>query len=1192
MKKKYLYSLMAFVMAICGFTAWSAVAGVNPGTPTELTLQLDKFVPAENGSVKGLTYILFTFGEEDYDIQINPGYTKAKLGSISIPNPTGTGYKVIENITNKSQFDHEIDGKPVAHNQIVYHLENPITVEEAAQYHLAFANDALISAGGAVNPAIKYDWTILPDNADPEPLILNPTACVPAEGELVADLTHIVLTFGENDTDIKLNPDYVGSNIGLIRQTSNLSTVTSFPTASADSYLTHEIDGQALADNQIGIILEKTLTETTSKECELLIHKGVFMSGTTGGILEESASYKFVLRKPLGDLKPIESSIPANGSTVEAPVTEIIFNTSFKTCEKNNAFFGPSKVKIVNAETGEVVEDSTGKLTYKVNGATLDDNQYAYILTTPLEAGKYTVYLAARVLYNTKDPKDENEAYECTFTVTGTVPAEPITLNPAACVPAPDSDVISVSHIILTFGEGETDIKLNPDYTFTNVGYIRDPFSHTTLTFFRTAEAESYLTHEVDGKALADNQIAFTLPTPLTVTIEKEYEFTVIKDALISGTTGGALGEDMRYKFTVIPPQRPIIATEPADGSTVEAPVTDILLTFDPDMYGVDANLNHKIVCGYIYDAVTGNLVEDFSAGEITFALNGVDLDMNQLAYVLATPLEAGSYKVTIPERAFLGDTYENEAYEFSFTVKGEENPDVETFDFGFSYSSYGITNNYDYTFRRVKFNTNVTFLDIPKGFTVNPELTPVQWIRESDGTVVTADVRDFMDTPMMFTESADWPSEPSGIWTCVLPQGLFKVNDTESMEKTLKVTWINPNAEPPRPDFAVTKFDFFNTPDSFESEEGQPDGVPAPMMFTLWKTVEGGEDMMNWETDPKVIDCLNSNRGFVINTNWDEWIQCFIAEVKRKDGTGETEVWNQETVQEIYGYGNYCKNYVGESVLDCTSYQHPMLGCGGNEDTREFAIGVEYTLDIWFYDSMAKRGMDTKAHKNACGSYHLEFTGGTAPFEYSSIAKLISVSPVPVNSAALGLDTDEAAGVVKGLEAPIEFTWSAPVTMTAKYSLGSSGGLADTKQCTPNEDRTVWTVVPGEGCISNGEGDYLTEFEFDVQAIDDEGHYVKGNVGEKRNTMFVPEFKFELEPVGVETVETRPYELWSESGAVIVSGLEEGMTATLYTLDGLKLAKATASDNSVTFTNVVPGIYVVIVSDGNTTATYKMIHK
>lgn len=1196
MKKQYLYSLVALVMAICGFTAWSSSGGINLlADSAEMTLQLDKFVPAENGSVKGMSYILFTFGENDTDIQVNPAFTGKTLGNISVPNANGT-YTAVEKITSSDvdRFDHQIDGKPVAANQIVYHLANPISVEEAAAYHIAFANNVLISASGATNPIIKYDWTILPASTEPEPLTINTSACTPAEGSVVYGMSYIILTFGEDQTDIKLNPDYTGTNVGFLAYSPSGSTVENFRTANAADFLTHEVAGEPLAANQIAIKLAKPIPSVTFKQAyQVVISKGAFISGTTGGVLDTSTRYAFTLTVPPLEERPIVASDPANGATVSGPVDIIILTGSadLDGFDKNYSFVGDPGA-IVNVATNEVVENlSAGYFDYEIDEEELPTDQLAYFLDKPLEAGTYKFSIASGVL---KNKNYQNAPYEFTFTVIAPDP-DPITLNTAACFPAEGELVADLTHIILTFGEKDTDIKVNPDYTSTNIGFIRQNNNMSTMVDFKTADAATYLTHEIDGVALADNQIGIILDKTLTEATTKTCELILHKNSLISGATGGVLENNASLIFTLrrtLGALVPIVSTIPANGAKVEAPVTELI--FNTSFTTCEKNNafagDSKVK---IVNAKTGEVVED-TKGSLTYKVNGTTLDDNQYAYILATPLEAGTYTVYLADRVFYdtkGDKDENAAYEFTFTVVDDLNAPVETFDFGFTYSSYGVTNNYDYSFRRVKFNTNVTFLNVPAGFTIDPELTPVKWVRESDGTVVTADVINFMDTPMMLTESAKWPSSPGGVWTCVLPQGLIQSGDKVSVEKTLKVTWDDPNAEPPRPAFEVTKFNFLNTPDAFNSEEGQPDGVPADMMFTLWQTAEGGESMLDWETNPKSIASLNMNRGFVINTTWDQWIQCFIAEVKRKDGTGEIDTWNQETIQEIYGYGNYPKNYVGSSVSDCVPYQHPMLGCGGNEDTREYAQDVVYTFDIWFYDSLIKRSYETGNHQNACGSYHFEFTGATAPFVYSQIAKLVSISPAPTNATELGLPA-ETPGVVKGINAPIVFTWSAPVTMTAKYSMGSESGLVDAQSCVPNADRTVWIVVPGEACIYNGEDGYLDVFEFDVQAIDAEGHYVKGNVGTKRNTMFVPSFNFEDVETGLNALDAENLSVVSANGSINVLGIAEGMTVSLYTLEGLEMAKVVAADSTVEFANVLPGAYLIVVTDGEAQAAVKLLHK
>lgn len=580
--------------------------------------------------------------------------------------------------------------------------------------------------------------------------------------------------------------------------------------------------------------------------------------------------------------------------------------------------------------------------------------------------------------------------------------------------------------------------------------------------------------------------------------------------------------------------------------------------------------------------------------------LNGKEVASNQIVYHLSTPLtpkEVNQYRISINAGVFISGTtgHTSQLIRLVFNIDPDyvPEPTLTTFDYGFSYGTWGIDNNYDYTYKYVTndFGSNVTFLNLPSGVTLDSSKSPVKWIRESDGTVVEADVRNFYGSMLMFTETATWPEDPFGVWTCTLPQGLFVSGDEQSVEKTLKLTWVNPNAADPKPEFEVTRVSFFDTPDCFKNVEGQPAGVPQTMMYTLWATVDGGQDMMNWETDAKSIACLNSNRGFVFNTSWDEYIECFIAEVKRKDGKGDIDVWNQETVQEIYGSGVYCKNYVGSSAADCEAYPHPLLGCGGNPDVREYESGVEYTFDIYFYDSMQKRGMDTSEHNLACGSYHFEFTGATAAYDYSTLAELVSVSPVPVNATELGL-ADETAGVLNKVTEPITFTWSAPVTMTAKYSLGGGAGLANVQSCTSNDDKTVWTVVPGASVISNGEGGYLSEFEFNVQAIDADGRYVKGNVGEKDNTMFVPIFKFDIESA-VNGVEFDGLNVISQNGGIKAVGLSEGMNVALYTLNGMKLAAVAASDSVVEFANLVPGNYLIVVTaaDGSHEA-FKLLHK
>lgn len=1010
MKKKYLYSLLALVLAVCGFTAWSAVAGgLNPlaeGETTELNPVLDKCVPAEDGTVKELSYILLTFPESETDIKLNPDFTKSALGTVGHWNTSSGGFQQSVHPIKKSQaanFDKMLDGKEVASNQIVYHLDTPVTADEAGEYSITFGAGVFISgATGNTNPQFKYSFNIDPNYSDtPEPLTINTEACVPAEGASVNGLKDIVLTFAKNQTNIKVNPEYTSSVFGIVSHkegTSSKYDEMIRDKAAFDNLL----NGEPVEANQIVIHLQNPITVEEARTYSIQIMANVLISETTGG-LSQSIRYDFT----------IEPAAP-----------------------------------------------------------------------------------------------------------------EPLTFNTEACVPAKGGNAWDLSCVVLTFAENETDIMLNPDHTGQAIGLIRQT-NGGLLTSFKLADADNIITYEINGEPLAPNQIGLKISNPISVDYLTQCTLLIYKNTFKSGATGGVNEEQMEFGFNMIPTPGelvPVVATEPAAGSTVSEPVKTLIFTWGAGMDCVEFVWDLESY-GTIENVQTGEIVENLSQNYFEFEANGEALNDDQIAYVLKTPLEAGTYKVSVNARVFKNmnaPRNENEAFEFTFTVKGDDDP-AGKFDYGFSYASWGVSNNYDYTYRRVdnSFTTNVTFLDLPANAALDASVTSLPWIRESDGTVVKVSLKKFLDSFMMFTESASWPSDPYGVWTCVLPQGLFTSGDLQSEEKTIRLTWYDPNAEPPRPDFEVTRLSFFNTPDCFANLEGKPAGVPMDMMYTLWATVEGGEDMMNWETDPKRIACLNSNRGFVINTNWDEWIQCFIAEVKRKDGQGEIDVWNQDAVQEIYGYGSVCKNYVGSSASDCEAYQHPLLGCGGNEDTREYADGVEYTMDIWFYDSMVKCGMDNSAHTMAVGSYHLEFTGATVPFVYSDSAHLVSIDPVPVNLSELGITSGAAPGEVTRVNQPITFTWSAPVTMTAQYSLGSTGGLANLESCTSNADGTVWTVVPGPDCISNGEGGYLDLFEFDVQAIDADGLYVKGNVGEKRNTMFVPQFKFREVEVVLESTPT-----------------------------------------------------------------------
>lgn len=648
----------------------------------------------------------------------------------------------------------------------------------------------------------------------------------------------------------------------------------------------------------------------------------------------------------------------------------------------------------------------------------------------------------------------------------------------------------------------------------------------------------------------------------------------------------------------------------PAENETVKE-LTDVLITFPENE--TDIQVNPNFTGSYL--AMFGSVTTD---GKVTVKqrvsadqtnrfdkiLNGKEVASNQIVCHLASPLTSTTSEqwcITIYVDALVSGTtgHLNSRIRYFYIMDPSYKPEpepgpapsVETFDYGFSYASFGIDNNYDYTYEDASnvFDTNVTFLDLPSGVTVDESKNPVKWIRQSDGAEVAIDVTYFMSSWMIFTMQAEWPTDPFGVWTCTLPQGLFLSGENQSVEKVLKVTWIDPNAANPKPEFEVTRVSFFNTPDCFSNKEGKPAGVPKDMMYTLWKTVDGGEDMMNWQTDPKTIANLNSNKGFVFNTTWDDYIVCFVAEVKRKDGQGEIDVWNQETRQEIYGYGEVCKNYVGSSATNCVPYQHPLLGCGGNVDTREYWSDSEYTFDIYFYDSMMNLAIDDSNHSKACGSYHFEFTGATTPFEYSTIAKLVSISPAPINGTALGLE-EETPGVLTKVSDPIIFTWSAPVTMKAQYSQGSGTGLANVQSCTSNADKTVWTVVPGASCISNGEGGYLNEFEFDVTAIDAEGHYVKGNIGEKTNTMFIPIFNFDVNS-GITAADQYELNIVSQNRSILVNGLTERVNVVLYNLSGMKLGEVADAESSAEFSNIVPGIYMVVIKGNNGTQTFKILH-
>lgn len=94
MKKKYLYSLVTLFTVICGFTAWSAGAGVKALAESDsgaLTLNASECIPAADSSVESVSDIVLTFGANDTNIKLNPDFNDPLLAFISYVQVNGTG---------------------------------------------------------------------------------------------------------------------------------------------------------------------------------------------------------------------------------------------------------------------------------------------------------------------------------------------------------------------------------------------------------------------------------------------------------------------------------------------------------------------------------------------------------------------------------------------------------------------------------------------------------------------------------------------------------------------------------------------------------------------------------------------------------------------------------------------------------------------------------------------------------------------------------------------------------------------------------------------------------------------------------------------------------------------------------------------------------------------------------------------
>lgn len=149
----------------------------------------------------------------------------------------------------------------------------------------------------------------------------------------------------------------------------------------------------------------------------------------------------------------------------------------------------------------------------------------------------------------------------------------------------------------------------------------------------------------------------------------------------------------------------------------------------------------------------------------------------------------------------------------------------------------------------------------------------------------------------------------------------------------------------------------------------------------------------------------------------------------------------------------------------------------------NKFFEGTEYLATITAYSSTNA----ANPANTVWGPVEVTFEGASVAYKYSE-ATIVSITP-------------EDKSEIIDPSTPIVLTFSAPVAeVTCGATIGGQGAsVVDMTDITPNADKTIWTIKPGQAFWNASD----SEWTFQISAKDAEGLVVKGNHGDEANSQY-----------------------------------------------------------------------------------------
>ena len=782
------------------------------------------------------------------------------------------------------------------------------------------------------------------------------------------------------------------------------------------------------------------------------------------------------------------------------------------------------------------------------------------IYATAPAHGNYILHIPAGVVLNGDDNTIGNEEIRINFTITegtgggddpGPTPGGGLKLNNTT--PADGDEVESIKEIIFSFDAESIDL----DRTLPSYGTITKKNASAPA---HTLIVNNFSWTKLDGNWCGDNEYAYAVNPAIT----EPGEYTVSIPAGVF-TSGNATSEAIEFTVTIPgggdTPQPGngfgvLSSSVPSDGAALTA-IDNFHVDFDTN--GAEINIVYGQTCGYlkkdgetVYTWNSANCQYDF--GKV-YSLKYKTPEAN----VLAT-LTSGQYTFEVPAGcvSINGGAETNDAYSVTFNYTAPEG-DIK-FDLSLQNPKNGST------VEKEKFG-NITIKLPQYGLTVGDKVT----LKKADGATVEANVNKTfydgeMDMSIIIMADAALPADGFGEWSLSLPEGFVSGAGMTSNAAEWKWTWKNPNQGGTEyPEFEVTKFGYQGKGAYTDGDRG--DGQTG---FKL-KSTDTEIDLLpeNPAELPKIAS-LNQMSALILETTLDEWIEGFTVLITYDgfdDNGNPANIVHTSTIQ-----------YTDVAFLNDFSnpYKHPVSFWGGNENSRLFYEGVEYTITYLLFDSKAKI---SKGREHAVGIVERKFMGTTPAFAFSP-AKFLNYDEV-------------SNSVVTDLNAPITFTFSQPVTMKCAANAGM-GTTEPVSSVTSNADRTVWYVVPGENVVKGydmqtGAPVTVNEFQLIMSAKDDNGMVLEGPSGIKDSSCWMITFNYPgkgaevtITPAAGEVKSLKEFTVAADK--VIAQG-EEADAPYVTTASGVKVATATSftagENNTLKFTLdteiTEPGSYILV---------------